>query len=253
AVTFCKENKLKLIEDAAHCLGASPIVGVYGDATVFSPRKMLPLCGGGVLCLTNHDDCKIKFHITPVGYYHELLSLCGLLGRKLMNVANFPYRQIKVRLKPDNLSMNNTSLPKCEPRLGIGEISNKIIRAFTQEEFQEIKAVRLRNYLALKQLLTPLKDVQLLFRELPKDVCPYVLPVCIKNRDAVVRLFRQKGIPVQKWPRLPPEVAGNQVYSDAHCLAERVLLLPIHQDITLKDLMIIRDLFKRIGRNEGPA
>jgi hypothetical protein len=247
-VLFCKENKLKLIEDAAHCLGASSSVGVYGDAIVYSPRKILPICGGGILCLANTEAGQLKSLVAPVTYQHELIFLCGLWGRKLMNSMRLPYRQIKVRLKPDNVSKNNISAQVCEPRLGIGQISKRIIGAFNQKEHQNIKTIRRRNYLTLEQLLTPLKHVQLLFTELPDGACPYVLPVCIKHRDVVVKLFSQNGIPIQKWPQLPPEVAKNSAYRDAQCLAERVLLLPVHQDISIKDLKKMRDLFERFYR-----
>src|SRR3989344_6976018 len=60
---LCEKNKLILIEDIAHALGASfngKLAGTFGDYTVYSLTKQMVNIGGGAL-LTNNDVSKIKF------------------------------------------------------------------------------------------------------------------------------------------------------------------------------------------------
>jgi hypothetical protein len=58
---YCKKNKIVLIEDCAYCFGSAhnnKALGTYGDFSIFSLRKHLPIPHGGALVLNNKNLIK---------------------------------------------------------------------------------------------------------------------------------------------------------------------------------------------------
>ena len=55
ALAFCRTYGALLIEDAAHVLAPAPGIGAAGDATLFSPHKLLPIPDGALLLVKGED------------------------------------------------------------------------------------------------------------------------------------------------------------------------------------------------------
>lgn len=252
--SFCREQKIKWIEDAAHCLSDSLQVGAFGDAVVFSPRKLLPVCGGGVLYLRSQFALEKLDLLRPVPPVVERKCFVGLLLRRLLNVLRIPYRQIKMMFRSsEDGEQQDHPTGDGEPRMGIGEMSYRQLQQYSRNDLDEIRAIRRRNYLRLEQMLRSINVGQPLFDGLPRDVCPYVFPICVDSRDAVRQQLRMKGIPAQSWPQLPVEISGNDAFTDANGLSEKMLLLPIHQDISEHQLVAIKKTMEGIGGYESTA
>jgi len=88
---FCKKNDIILIEDCAHCLGTrhkNKAVGTFGDYSIFSLRKNMPLPHGGALVINNNSLVKNFEKILEKIFYKPSseavnLDLFVFLGYKL--------------------------------------------------------------------------------------------------------------------------------------------------------------------------
>lgn len=233
ARAFCHDRGLRWIEDAAHCLRPTSTIGRYADAVVYSSRKLLPLCGGAVLCMSNPGD---EFTGPRVSLRRELQTLGGLLARRVLSSARVPYREIKVRLRADAPRDHSRTTAEENGRGAMGRLSHHQLAAFRTGDLDAVVVARRDNYRALERLVAGIPGVQSLFPDLRDEVCPFAYPVLLPDREAAVGRFRSHGIAVQRWPKLPRDIiSGPPEYRDARDLADRVLLLPVHQDLSRRD------------------
>ena len=110
-----------------------------------------------------------------------------------------------------------------------------------EQEINEVARLRRRNYLRLMSWLDGLVHTHPLFSDLPDDLCPYALPLQVKGSiDEIVTRLQASGIPASRWPDLPPEVLTSK---GEHRVAirtyEHVLLLPVHQSLTLRQMDMV--------------
>src|SRR6202000_402945 len=86
-VEYCRDRKIKLLEDCALSLFGKG-AGLRGDAAIFSLRKSLPVCDGGILTLQDKDD-----HL-DLGKYPKnnepIKGLLSLVKKWLLRFGGFP-------------------------------------------------------------------------------------------------------------------------------------------------------------------
>ena len=264
---ICVERNLFLIEDCAHALlsthNGKPL-GSYGDVSIFSLLKTLPVPNGGVLVINNknisynHSPEKPNFFATCF-YAAELLKyktignnnaikengLNLLYGGVYLSLSSFRLMLAGFRkyfnpkglylVKPDSyLFVENLCL------WGISDLSKKII---DKTDFEEIKNIRRRNFEYLLNHFVKNERRILPFHELPPGICPLFFPIILESaeqREKLYRTLKRRGVITHPWwDRFHPEVPWDE-FSDAVYLKTRLFGLPIHQDLTLKhlDLMI---------------
>ena len=112
---------------------------------------------------------------------------------------------------------------------------------------------RRRNYLRLSQAINGVKGVSPLLLTIPDQVCPYAFPLILsdKRKDVALQL-QHKGIPASSWPDLPPEVLQKPgEHKTAIWLQEHILLLPVHQDLSCKQVKYMAFKLREIlGKRE---
>jgi dTDP-4-amino-4,6-dideoxygalactose transaminase len=101
---------------------------------------------------------------------------------------------------------------------------------------QAIRARRRANFERLAKSVASQPYLRALFTTLDEGVCPLGFPVLCTYRDEARRHFLQMGINVRAyWERLPREVTED-AFPDAHKLSKEILILPVHQSLTLRQL-----------------
>ena len=227
-----------LLEDAAHCLHATGRVGASGDAVIYSPRKLLPLGGGGLLWtpgMTGDSDSEGDL---PQDHLDTVVFIAGM-ARGGMNSAGVPYRRLRDKILGFP-SLGNQSGhgkdPDSEVRRAMGAISRRLVRNVGRKELDRIGALRRENYGVLARALSDDARLDLVFPEVYEGTVPYAVAVKSGNRDALMMKLRRAGIPAQAWPTLPRAVAEDEAGGKARDLANSMLLLPIHQDLERPDL-----------------
>jgi dTDP-4-amino-4,6-dideoxygalactose transaminase len=264
---ICVERNLFLIEDCAHALlsthNGKPL-GSYGDVSIFSLLKTLPVPNGGVLLINNMNICHNYYPERPnffatCFYAAELLKYKTIGNNNAIkeNGLNLLYDGVYLSLSSFRLMLagfrkyfNPKGLYLVKPdsylfikdlcSWGISDLSKKIIN---KTDFEEIKIVRRRNFEYLLNHF--LKNVRAIlpFKDLPVGVCPLFFPLILESaeqREKLYRTLKRRGVITYPWwDRFHPEVPWDE-FPDAVYLKKRLFGLPIHQDLTLKhlDLMI---------------
>lgn len=236
ARTFCDRKGLFLIEDAAHCLPMKLLIeGMAGEAIVFSPRKLLPLPGDGILILRDIDSqvrlCSRQPSLRSSG--QAIGWLIRRLIRRMMATSG---------LDPDVLSRSTRqSFPRnrgleISPTLKPNYLSRCLICQYLAT-IGQILVRRRANYLLWQRIVQSLDSIKPLFSKLPENVCPYVFPMIVQNNQkSVLDQLRRAGVPASTWPELPDQVL-NKKSSSATKIKNNLITLPVHQDLTKQDIL----------------
>jgi hypothetical protein len=117
-----------------------------------------------------------------------------------------------------------------------------------------IVASRRRNFQFLRDHLQSIPGVTLLRAELPKEGCPWVLPVFFDGvPDAHVRL-QELGVPAVNWAGVRPPALPRGIFPDVDFLYENLIFLPRHQNLPRAALETIIDAVRKILANStGPT
>ncbi len=106
------------------------------------------------------------------------------------------------------------------------------------KNLNQVLEKRRTNYMRLLRAVDGIKVVKPLFPSLPDYVCPYAFPMIVSDgRNTASRQLNHFGIPAASWPDLPPEVLQkHDEHKTAVWLQEHILLLPVHQDLSKKQV-----------------
>ena len=247
---LCARHGAALIEDCAHALFSAPDgqpLGRRGAAAIFSPWKSLPLPDGGLLVLNGPPPPPDLAGLPrPAAartasrlVYRSLSVVETALGHspRLWLLRSWGLRralQARAALAP--------LAPRRSSRL-----SEAIVRGV---EPSGIVARRRASYLALEAALRGVRWARPLFERLPPGVCPLGFPLLVERREAARAWLLAAGVNVRAyWEQLPTEVTAER-FPDAQDLADRILVLPVHQSLTRRQT---RHLLAVLARLEAES
>lgn len=246
---FCKQRNVLLVEDCAQALfsGSGQIrIGKFGDAVIYSFVKFLALPDGGALVLAHKlaPGPGTMRSAKAAGTFKESLPLFKkwfmqhgafwqkhswarqLLNRSWMQKATHQPAQGRRAMLSSNRFIESTRFWR------MSRVSRGVL---TRTEVQEIVARRRRNFARLHEQLQPGRQLVPLHESLPPEVCPMAYPVYAKDPACARTCLEQQGILVQGWPGYYPGMPWDD-YPDACALKDRLLTLPVHQDLSLAQM-----------------
>ena len=244
ALDFCRQRDLALLEDCAHSFltrHQGQTIGTFGDAGFYSFHKMLPIPNGGGML--------------DKGAGNGVSSVAG--------VGGLPYREMVRRLA--EYSLHRAGVPARlwqwlhggYSRVGRGSgqapvspmagISRQIMRAL-EPRFGLIEARRRENYRRLVEEFRAFPEVVQLYPDLPEGVCPYTFPILVPDRDQLIEQLQAMGVPAQSWPILPGDVVGKPEFAVANRYAAELMMLPVHQDLSSRDMDRMVGAYRRVRR-----
>lgn len=245
ALKFCKSKRLYLLEDCSHALLTTyknKTVGSFGDVACFSLRKCLPVLGGGVLQINNPKFNKPFLNINKnpqVGdkarqdgerleYFNYLRSIQSWQ----VNGGDLLYKEVLPNI---DFILNDKRFP-----YELDQISQNIINNI---DFCDLKRKVRRNFKIYFKHLKPIS----LFNKLDTGDVPIGFPVIVKNRDAFrSELERHDILPTCHWPDyLLPDGVAKQ-FPDTLKLANSILTLPCHQDLSTEDITYACEVIKNL-------
>jgi len=243
---FCNGRSIALLEDAAHTVMETPGIGC-GSAVLFSPRKLFAVPRGGQLLM---DECRAGSLPRPAP--GNLSDIWSWAARRLiqgtMSKAGLPWHLLPAYRHPPlagSVNSNHNGFKACSPYL------QRLI-SVAERDIQVVIAARRAHYLELVQWVGKRDEIQPIFTELPLGVCPYVFPVLIKaNVQHWIDTLRSKGVPASRWPDLPMEVQDPVRFSRSVALAERTVLLPVHQSLTARQVERMGKLLASVSAAAG--
>ncbi len=224
--SLAEKNSCIVLEDTTHSIFSAK--RTIGDYVVASVRKWMPIAGGGVL-YTLSD----KLDLGNATYKKDCDNkrLTGMVMKDLFLhqglECNKEYREI--------FKMCEESL---DERIDIFQISDFSRFIISCMDIHDIIARRQSNY---RYLLERLRKIKLSPEvEFEKTECPLVLPVRIKNRDAVRHLLMEhKVYCAVHWPF---DGLMQEDRNFAKKNAEELISLPIDQRYSEKDMDYLADV-----------
>jgi perosamine synthetase len=245
---LCDEHGLALVEDCAHVLtgaAAGRPLGGFGDVSVFSWRKFLPVHDGGHLVVNRpragermpalgmpgvlrlrvwKDTVDRLVADSPSAGLRAatgVLRVASTAGRRLARHAAPGAAGLDIDNHGPEFDLESVTVP-------MSAVSQRVLRG---ADVVGITAARRANYAALLRACAGLPGLEPLFPALPEGICPWIFPVTARGRRGFHLELRARGIPAVTWggvihPSLP--VAD---FPDAAYLYDKLVFLPVHQDL----------------------
>jgi perosamine synthetase len=259
---ICDRRKLALIEDCAHVLTGmthGQPIGSFGDASVFSWRKFLPMYDGGDLFLKNSSAAQ------QVEWRKETPAFTLKVAKALLDVAleNSPgvaARSITGGLEGlKRLWRRASRTPADKPLFALDsnsaafdlDLANQKMSRISGwvRDHSDIPAIvsrRRQNFLFLAQRLRALSGISMLNSSLPENVCPWVFPLFFDGLKDAHLLLQKEGIPAVNWSGVRPPQVDARAFPDADFLYNNLSFLPVHQNLTPAALQTMVDAVNRI-------
>lgn len=264
---LCDRYGIVLVEDCAHAFLSDNVngnLGRVGDAAIYSIRKSLPLPNGGAVVF-NSRSVKLPEHLeappmlttwfkaldlakkSALDEFGRKRSLNNLvpLGALTPLVAGSDFLQ---RLSPAALTAfydpddENFNFSSDIMNWGMSPFSRGLLDRI---EWRHIAARRLYNYRFLVDALDGVAGCEFIRPEVPDCTAPLFLPILTNRRQEVFRyLLRHKIFPAIWWDQQHPAVQWEQ-FPEARDLKNRVLALPVHQDVDQAQLNYLADTLRR--------
>ena len=248
---------IPLIEDCSHSfLRTNPLgfTGLRGDASVYSFWKIVPSMVGGGLRI-NNPEFEQRFDSGPLPLGNSV-KRCKLMLEEAINGTdnaivkagfNFLERQ-RVRLKtrgrasaaPAAATLSIDDVFPFDPTLACARIPAVSRMVMEGSDLAAVAEARRRNYEAMSASLADSPRLQMLRAVLPPEVCPWAVPVILRDRRNLDYRLRAQGVPLYTHgDTLHPLVfAGppSPMLDDARFLADNLLCLAIHQHLSEEDV-----------------
>jgi perosamine synthetase len=260
-MNVCKQHILYLIEDCALSLfsrSAERKLGSFGDVSIFSLIKSLPVPDGGVLMINNKELQNVNWHMYPPEKLRILRGLLPLIKstvlkgilkinalkplylfimkldskRKISHIRNdVSDSKNKTILSPEQYYDGNLSNRK------MSSVAKYLLNTF---DVDDIIMRRRRNFNLFQSLITNC-DIEPLFKELPEGVCPLCFPMFSKNRNYLQIKLYERNIYTDTWWDGYHKSIDWDCYPDACYLKENILTLPIHEGLDDQDIACIAE------------
>lgn len=249
---FCKEKNITLVEDCAHAFysrdGSGRWIGTSGDFALFSMRKTIFLPNGGAVLANGKETL-----LPERGKEHTSRALAKSTIR---NILEFEAKRGKgisgccrLILELHQSRQRNGGSPERLSELDNGRSYYDVAEYHYENDISFLSSLllhhddyygtidaRRRNYLLLQDRLAGRLKGNLVFPELPTGVCPLCFPLFIAQRDAVAEKMLALGVEPFVFGRVLHPLIREDEFFDSHHLADSIIGLPIHQQLTPNDI-----------------
>jgi len=235
-----------VIEDCALALlsrdGEKPL-GSFGDLSVFCLYKTIPVPNGGAL-LARGDYAKKLDLLAPVrppalastashliGNMLSNLELrTGEVGRRVRQAMRDAGRWVVRRANVERVATGTQHFNIDDVQLGMSAASHLVLR---NQDTAGIVERRRRNYFllyaALRDVAPPVTG------ELKPGVCPLFYPMPVDDKAGAMARLLARGVETVDFWRVRHPAVPPGLFPEVDRLRERVLELPVHQDLSPAD------------------
>lgn len=266
-----RSKGIALIEDWSHSfLQGSPaqLPTLQGDVQVFSFWKLVPSGVGGAIrrgptwraapALTRSPP---PWRDTAVRFKRMLESAIEHSEHRRTKALMRGLESLRLALKPGPASAPAEALPPADAdelrenappvpadsergedhyvfdlRLAQSAMPATALRILRAADLTAVAQRRRDNYDRYAELLNGNTPVQALFAQRPADCCPWVFPVLLPDRDRIDQHWRRHGVALHTFGihlHSALYASGDPaMIADARRLAQEVLCLSIHQDLS---------------------
>ena len=117
--------------------------------------------------------------------------------------------------------------------------------------FLKLAKIRRANFEKYSQLLIENNNFKILFPKTSEQTCPWVFPVLLTNRDSIDHRWRADGVALHTFGIYLHsalfQYGDSNCVADAKYLAEHILCLAIHQNISSAQIDTSADIINRFN------
>jgi dTDP-4-amino-4,6-dideoxygalactose transaminase len=252
---LCRDKGILLIEDCALSFLSevdNQPLGSFGAYSVFCLYKTLSLPNGGVV-VSNDGANRVLENLTlnPAGKISVAARSVELMlqwlrsrheaaGRALFAIKRAAGRTLSAA-QVQRTAVGGTGFDLSAVNIAMSPVCHLLMRRFS---YDAIKETRRRNYRFLEERLAGIDAT--LVRKLEDGVCPLFFPLLVQNKQRAAEVLWQRGIEtVEFWNNGDPELRAAG--AAAQFLRNHVLEVPIHQEVTGRQLEYMADQIVRLG------
>ena len=252
---FCQDYGCMLIEDCAHALFSCDRTGrELGDLSslaIFSLRKTLPLVDGGALRASGPAR---KPALDPLATCAYRIYLKTAVRRAVGARAASAYRSVRWRSdrtrRPVKLDDGGDHQRESYTK-PMSRLSEKIA---TGVDPSEVVKRRRENFHSLDDVLQGTREYRPAWNVLPAGTCPLFLPVWVENREDVMARMMGNGVETFRFGASSPHELDAREFPESTTLREKILCLPIHQDLEYSEIERIGATFRTaLNAKQGVA
>lgn len=244
---LCMARGLYLIEDCAHVLEgrwAGRPLGSFGDVSLFSWRKFLPVYDGADLVVNREG---VKYTI-PREREQAMFTLKvaknliedalgwggGWLATAIGRAVRSWQANTAVGIGSAVVTMSTTeSFDLALVQRTMSRVSSWVK---AHSDVPSIVRARRQRYKELHDRLACISGVRPFYAALPDGACPWIFPVLFDGMANAHLSLRQLGVPAVTWGGVRPQELQRELFPDSEFLYDHVVFLPIHQSLTEADL-----------------
>lgn len=251
-----RSHGVSLVEDWSHSfLHVAPLrlPRPQGDYQVFSFWKLAPCgVGGGLRRLTKPSGQgwsrgRTSWREGAVRFKRELEEVLAHSPHRSGAAIFSTLERMRLALRSRPAEPSATA-GNAQPLLGedhyafdralaAAAMPNWAKRRLFCTDLADVATKRRDHFATYARLLPQNNDFRLLRKDLTGDVCPWVFPVLLKNRDQIDRQWRAAGVPLHTfgiWLHSSLEQDTDKATrDDAALLASELLCLSIHQGLEM--------------------
>ena len=126
------------------------------------------------------------------------------------------------------------------------KISQATLELFCNSRLDEIAAVRRRNYVLLASQLEDLDEIEMMYPQLADGIVPQTLPILLKGRSrekVYFEMINHNVRAVALYYKLIDQI-NEQEHPVSFDISQRILNLPIHQDLTEEDMRSVAKILR---------
>ena len=241
---LCRARNMLLVEDCALSLLSTPAgqrLGGFGHWSVFCLYKTLPLPNGALLVQNGPRlEALERLQLRDVGPASVLGRTAELLVQRLrgrasgvgavLQMAKRGLGKVAGALDVRRANVGDIGFNLDEVDLAMSPVSRRLLEQF---DVLDIRRRRVANYRLLDSLLD--HRVVRVFSDLPDGACPLFFPIVVPDKQAAARALQRRGVDALEFWNESME-SGGEMGPDARFLRAHVLELPVHQDLTERQL-----------------
>lgn len=259
----CREKGIYLVEDCALSLFSNPVdhpFGMLGDGAIYSFPKTLPVPDGGALTTSESLELSNMAAESPPAKatFREMLPLFKRAALRTSDKSGvYSLLPGSITQGRKNGGGEKRTTPTGFPEIPQSYYYNKAIenmRASAVTRFvvrrtdpEGVVRTRRDNYSRLHEVVKDSGLLKPLFEDLPEGLCPLCLPVLVEDREAVFRELDERGIAAVRWWSGFHRRFDWAEFPDAHYLKEHLLAIPVHQQLTKKQVEYMAGVLENIG------
>jgi dTDP-4-amino-4,6-dideoxygalactose transaminase len=244
---MCDNRGMLLVEDCALSLFTNvdgrPL-GTFGNWSIFCLYKTLPLPNGALLIQNGpHLDALDVVRLRPAGSASVAGRTAELLVQRIrgrvnavgaaLQLAKQGVGRVAGALNVHRANVGDIGFNLDEVDLAMSSVCTRLLERF---DVEDIRQRRIAHYRLLDAQLDP--AIARVFERLPDGVCPLFFPVLVRDKHATACALRRRGVDALEFWNDSVE-SGDEMSDNARFLRAHVLELPIHQDLTPRQISYI--------------